>query len=183
MVDVEVQSAQSWKSSSQWHLCGDQGGWQAGSRRHLGGGEEAARRQPLQLESFPEFIALLSMNVSKCYVRYSKKRQMRKIIKKCLGKQGSTKDLACFLFHWCTGWLGINCEINERNKTRSARLPGKDFWPFSRDWRLRPGCNPLKFTAGDKPVLLVASCLLNGKLNQYKIPSLIWEGFTPFHPS
>ena len=123
------------------------------------------------------------MNVSKCCARYSKKRQMRKIIKKCLGKQGSTKDLACFLFHWCTGWLGINCEINERNKTRSARLPGKDFWPFSRDWRLRPGCNPLKFTAGDKPVLLVASCLLNGKLNQYKIPSLIWEGFTLFHPS
>ena len=123
------------------------------------------------------------MNVSKCCARYSKKRQMRKIIKMCLGKQGSTKDLACFLFHWCTGWLGINCEINERNKTRSARLPGKDFWPFSRDWRLRPGCNPLKFTAGDKPVLLVASCLLNGKLNQYKIPSLIWEGFTLFHPS
>ena len=168
MLDVEV-SAQSWKSSSQWHLCGDQGGWQAGSRRHLRGEEATLTTQIISWL----YCAPVHERISTCYVRYSKKRQMRKILKKCLGKQGSTKDLACFLFHWCTGWLGINCEINERNKTRSARLPGKDFWPFSRDWRLRPGCNPLKFTAGDKPVLLVASCLLNGKLNQYNIPSLI----------
>ena len=177
MVDVEVQSAQSWKSSSQWHLCGDQGGWQAGSRRHLGG--EGAPRRQLGGEEAPPTTQIISWLY--CAPVHERIKVLCKIFKEKTNEEDHKNVFRQAREHKRLGLLplslvhrlGINCEINERNKTRSARLPGKDFWPFSRDWRLRPGCNPLKFTAGDKPVLLVASCLLNGKLNQYKIPSLI----------